>query len=62
MVQDGAKKRPKLELDPPANAVVRRIFNTALQGKRILDVTKTPNAEGIATARVEISLSLVEVS
>ena len=62
MVQDGAKKRPKLELDPPANAAVRRIFDMALQGKRILDVTKTPNAEGIATARVEISLSLVEVS
>ena len=29
-VQDGAKKRPKLELDSPADAVVRRIFQMAL--------------------------------
>ena len=48
-VQDGPKKRPKLELNPPADAVVRRIFDMALQGKRILDVTKTLNAEGIPT-------------
>ena len=31
-VQDGAKKRPKLELDPPADGEVRRIFQTALLG------------------------------
>ena len=48
-VQDGPKKRPKLELDPPADAVVRRIFDMALQGKSILDITKTLNAEGIPT-------------
>ena len=48
-VQDGPKKRPKLELDPPADAVVRRIFDMALQGKSILDVVKTLNAEGIPT-------------
>ena len=48
-VQDGVKKRPKLELDPPADAVVRRIFDMVLQGKSILDVTKTLNAEGIPT-------------
>ena len=48
-VQDGVKKRPKLELDPPADDVVRRIFDMALQGKSILDVTKTLNAEGIPT-------------
>ena len=48
-VQDGVKKRPKLELDPPADAVVRRIFDMALQGKSILDVTKTLNSEGIPT-------------
>ena len=46
-VQDGAKKRPKLELNPPAVAVVRRIFDMALQGQSILDITKTLNAEGI---------------
>ena len=48
-VQDGPKKRPKLELNPPADAVVRRIFDMVLQGKSILDVTKTLNAEGIPT-------------
>ena len=48
-VQDGVKKRPKLELDPPADAVVRRIFDMVLHGKSILDVTKTLNAEGIPT-------------
>ncbi len=46
-VQDGPKKRPTLELNPPADAVVRRIFDMVLQGKSILDVTKTLNAEGI---------------
>ena len=48
-VQDGPKKRPKLELDPPADAVVRRIFDMALQGQSILDITKTLNSEGIPT-------------
>ena len=48
-VQDGAAKRPKLELNPPADAVVRRVFDMVLQGKSILDVTKTLNAKGIPT-------------
>ena len=48
-VQDGPKNRPKLELDQPADAVVRRIFDMALQGRSILDITKTLNAEGIPT-------------
>ena len=48
-VQDGVKKRPRLELDPPADAVVRRIFDLALQGSSTLDITRTLNAEGIPT-------------
>ena len=48
-VQDGAKKRPKLELDRPADAVVRRIFDMALQGKSTLDIARTLNDERIAT-------------
>ncbi len=48
-VQDGAKKRPVLELDPPRDAVVRRIFSAALSGTSILDITKTLNNEGIAS-------------
>ena len=50
-VQDGAKKRPKLEIDPPADAVVRRIFDMALQGASTLDITKTLNSEGVASPR-----------
>ena len=50
-VQDGPKKRPRLELDPPADTVVRRIFEMMLRGKTIMDVTKTLNAEGVATSR-----------
>ena len=49
MVQDGAKKRPRLELNSPADSFVRRVFDMVLQGRRILDVTKTLNAEGIST-------------
>ena len=49
-VQDGAAKRPKLELNPPADAVARRIFDMALQGKSTLDIAKTLNAEGIPTS------------
>ena len=48
-VQDGIKKRPKLELNPPADAVVKRVFDMVLQGRSILDVTKTLNSEGIPT-------------
>ena len=48
-VQDGIKKRPRLELNPPADKVVRRIFQLVLKGKTILDVTKTLNAEGVLT-------------
>ena len=49
-VQDGAKTRPKLELNPPADAVARRIFDMALQGKSTLDIAKTLNTEGIPTS------------
>ena len=48
-VQDGPKKRPKLEINPPADAVVRRMFDMVIRGKSILDITKTLNAEGIPT-------------
>ncbi len=50
-VADGPKKRPKLELDPPADSVVRRIYQLAGQGKSTLDITKIFNREGIASPR-----------
>ena len=51
MVQDGAKKRPKLDPDPGASAVVKRMFRMADTGKSVLDITKTLNSEGIASPR-----------
>ena len=48
MVQDGAKKRPTLELDPDTAPVVKRIFNLAEAGHGILDITRTLNDDGIA--------------
>ena len=39
----------KLDVDPPADAVVRRIFDMVLQGKSILEISKTLNDEGIAS-------------
>ena len=37
-------------MNPPADGVVRRIFDMALAGRSTLDVAKTLNAEGIPTA------------
>ncbi len=50
-VQDGAKKRPRLELNPPADTVVRRIFDMVLKGGTLMDITKTLNAEGVTTSK-----------
>ena len=50
-VEDGAKPRPKLEPNPPEDAVVKRIFDMALQGMSSLDIAKTLNAEGVASPK-----------
>ena len=50
-VQDGAKQRPRLDLDPPADAVVRRIFQMACRGKSVLDIVGVLNDEGVPTMR-----------
>ncbi len=49
-VPDGGKQRPRLELDPPKDALARRIFEMALRGQSILEIVKTLNKEGIPTA------------
>ena len=49
MVQDGAKKRPKLELDPDDSGVVKRIFDMAESGNGMLHIANTLNDEGIAS-------------
>ena len=50
-VQDGPKKRPRLELNPPADSVARRIFDMALAGESVLEIARTLNAEGIPSPR-----------
>ena len=50
-VQDGPKKRPRLEVDKKQAPVIRRMFEMALQGKSSLDITKALNKEGIASPR-----------
>ena len=49
-VQDGAKKRSKLELNPGRSSVVRRMFRMAGSGRSVLDIAKTLNGEGVASS------------
>ncbi len=49
MVQDGAKKRPMLEVNEAEATLVRRMFQMADSGNTLLDITKTLNQEGIAS-------------
>ena len=49
-VQDGAKKRPKLDLDQGRSSIVRRMFGMAESGRSVLDIAKTLNDEGVASA------------
>ena len=48
-VQDGGKERPTLVLNPPVDDIVRRIFDMAVNGKSVLDITRVLNDEGIST-------------
>ncbi len=50
-VQDGPKKRPRLDLNPPADAVARRMFLLALAGNSVLDIAKALNEDGIPSPR-----------
>ncbi len=51
MIQDGSKKRPRLEPDPDSSQIVRRIFDMSEAGKSTLDIARTLNDEGIASPR-----------
>ena len=50
-VQDGAKKRPRLEPDPIAAAVVQRMFRMAESGRSVLDIARSLNDDGISSPR-----------
>ena len=49
MVQDGPKKRPKLEPDEETAYVVKRIFEQADTGRGMLDIARSLNGEGISS-------------
>ena len=49
-MQDGPKKRAKLEFNSPEDAVVRRMFDMALERKSTLDIARALNVDGIGTA------------
>ena len=51
MVQDGAKKRPKLEPVEGEASLVQRMFSMAEAGRSVLDIVKTLNSEGIPSPR-----------
>ena len=51
MVQDGAKKRPKLEVEEREAGVVQRMFGMADRGHSLLDITKALNKDGIASPK-----------
>ena len=51
MVQDGPKKRPRLELDCDSSRIVRRIFDMWEAGKSTLDIARILNDEGIVSPR-----------
>ena len=51
MVQDGAKKRVKLELEEVAAQVVKRIFKLAELGRGMMDIAHELNDEGISSPR-----------
>ena len=51
MVQDGPKKRPRLELDPCSARIVRRMFDMSEAGKSTLDIARILNEEGITSPR-----------
>ena len=50
-VTDGGRERPKLEIEPYQAQVVRRIFESVLEGKRLIDISKELNREGIISPR-----------
>ena len=51
MVQDGPKKRPRLELDSDSSRVVRRMFDMSEASKSTLDIARILNDEGITSPR-----------
>lgn len=50
-VTDGGRERPKLEIEPYQAQVVWRIFESVLESKGLIDISKELNREGIISPR-----------
>jgi len=50
-VSDGGRVRVKLEIDPAAAGVVRRLYDSVLAGRSLLEIARELNREGIAAPR-----------
>ncbi len=50
-VKDGGKERPKLEINPIQARIVQRVFNSVIDGKGLIDISKELNREGIISPR-----------
>ncbi len=50
-VHDSGKERHKLEIEPNQAQIVRRIFKGIIEGKGLIDISKTLNREGIISPR-----------
>lgn len=50
-VDDGGKRRPRLALDPPHDALVKRIFEMAAAGMSLRTIVRILNGEGLTTAK-----------
>lgn len=50
-VVDGNKERPKLEIEPDQAWIVKRIFDSVVNGKGLIDTCKELNEEGITSPR-----------
>ena len=51
LVDDDGKQRPTLVLDPPTDALVKRMFDMAELGSSLLEIAQALNDEGFTTAR-----------
>ena len=51
LVDDCGKQRSTLVFDPPADALVKRMFDMAELGSSLLEIAQTLNDEGFTTAR-----------
>ena len=51
LVDDGRKQRPTLVLDPPADALVKRMYDMAESGSSLIEIVNALNDGGCTTAR-----------